>query len=635
MQHPPVTVVVPLVVAVPDLLRHVGQLAALWPEDLDGRLVVAAPRGCPEAIQLPAELEAVEGDGVHLADLVCSVAAGIEGLVTFTDPSAPAGLVFRDALSSSHFRHAVLRHARDADSLRALLLQLSSPRTPAHRGRRPVLSAALIVKDEQRTLPLCLHSLRGHVDELVVCDTGSSDATVAIAEAFGAVVVHRAWDDDFATARNAALDMTTGTWVLSIDADEQLVVSSPAALQRALSPRSPAGLGVLIRSDTDDTGPGGFEHEALRLFRREGIRWAGAVHESLIRPDGSTPDLARLTGVHLRHTGYLRAVYAKRDKTSRNLALAEQDHADSLAGRSARPPAKASYELARALQAAGGDAARVEALLREALAAAPADLTRLRTSALVRLSELLRVSGRAQEASDTAGRAVALAPADPAAALALACALVLLDKAEPALAALDTWSVQTVRDDEVVSRSGRTTQVDIPSLRGVLLHRLGRSADALAVLEQVAQGHPGLFGHWDLLVTLIVRVRGKCGWQAVAELRHLLAPSVPDVVEAAAVALEQAEPALALTTWQALPRSARQQVGAARCFLALEDPAAALAALDGLEPADLEPADLLTVALLAAWAGDRVTAQDLLDAIPGGELDGQVEQLRRDLSLSG
>ncbi|MBC7678442.1 MAG: hypothetical protein H7233_05580 [Pseudorhodobacter sp.] len=228
-----------------------------------------------------------------------------------------------------------------------------------------------------------------------------------------------------------------------------------------------------------------------------------------------------------------------------------------------------------------------------------------------------------------------LAPADSAAALALACALVLPDEAGGALAALDAWGVQTVRDDEVVSRSGRTTQVDIPSLRGVLLHRLGRSADALAVLEQVAQGHPRLFDHWALLVTLLVQVRGNGGWQAVAELRHLLAPSLPDVVEAAAVALEQAEPALALTTWQALPRSARQQVGAARCHLALDDPAASLAALDGLEPSDLEPADLLTVALLAAWAGDRVTAQDLLDAIPGGELDGQVEQLRRDLSLSG
>lgn len=54
-------------------------------------------------------------------------------------------------------------------------------------GRFWRISACLIVRDEARNLPDCLASL-AELDEIVVCDTGSRDDTVAIAEAAGAEV---------------------------------------------------------------------------------------------------------------------------------------------------------------------------------------------------------------------------------------------------------------------------------------------------------------------------------------------------------------------------------------------------------------------------------------------------------------
>ena len=88
------------------------------------------------------------------------------------------------------------------------------------RWSRPYHS--MIVRDEEARLGECLRSVQGFADEMVVVDTGSTDATVAIAEAAGARVEQIPWPGDFAPARNQALEFLNGDWVLVLDADEQL-----------------------------------------------------------------------------------------------------------------------------------------------------------------------------------------------------------------------------------------------------------------------------------------------------------------------------------------------------------------------------------------------------------------------------
>ncbi|WP_287128974.1 tetratricopeptide repeat protein [Candidatus Cyanaurora vandensis] len=85
------------------------------------------------------------------------------------------------------------------------------------------ISLCMIVKDEAEQLPLCLASVQGVVDEIVVLDTGSTDETIAIARAQGARVYEQAWSGDFALARNYVLQYVRGDWVLVLDADERLV----------------------------------------------------------------------------------------------------------------------------------------------------------------------------------------------------------------------------------------------------------------------------------------------------------------------------------------------------------------------------------------------------------------------------
>jgi glycosyltransferase involved in cell wall biosynthesis len=88
------------------------------------------------------------------------------------------------------------------------------------------LSVCMIVRNESQHLPKALASVKGIAAEIVVVDTGSTDDTVSIATEMGAKVLHLAWTDDFASARNAALEAATQPWILSLDPDQMLVSDS-------------------------------------------------------------------------------------------------------------------------------------------------------------------------------------------------------------------------------------------------------------------------------------------------------------------------------------------------------------------------------------------------------------------------
>ncbi|MBC8549879.1 MAG: glycosyltransferase [Candidatus Brocadiales bacterium] len=86
----------------------------------------------------------------------------------------------------------------------------------------PTLSLCMIVKDEEKSLPTCLESVKDYVDEIIVVDTGSTDRTVEIAKKYNAKVYHHAWENSFSKARNYSLRYATCDWILIMDADEEI-----------------------------------------------------------------------------------------------------------------------------------------------------------------------------------------------------------------------------------------------------------------------------------------------------------------------------------------------------------------------------------------------------------------------------
>lgn len=178
------------------------------------------------------------------------------------------------------------------------------------------LALVMIVRDEARCLARCLESVRPHVDKMIVLDTGSTDDTVRIAERCGAIVHHHAWTDDFAAARNVALDHSDADWNLVLDADEWLV-GDPAALgSQTLPPANvaaPAFIGcvkILNQGGASDSVARKF---ISRILPR-GVRYEGRIHE---QPVSRLPPA--VLPVHLHHDGYEEAQLHR--KAGRNEAL--------------------------------------------------------------------------------------------------------------------------------------------------------------------------------------------------------------------------------------------------------------------------------------------------------------------------
>jgi len=148
----------------------------------------------------------------------------------------------------------------------------------------PKLSVAVITYNEEPNIRRTLESVKW-ADEIVVVDSGSTDRTVEICRNFTDKIFHQDWLG-FAKQKNLAIDMTTGDWVLSLDADEPIepgleseirdIVSSPQSSDGYFIPRKTFFLGKQIRHG------GWYPDYNLRLFRKGKGRFEErAVHEAV------------------------------------------------------------------------------------------------------------------------------------------------------------------------------------------------------------------------------------------------------------------------------------------------------------------------------------------------------------------
>jgi (heptosyl)LPS beta-1,4-glucosyltransferase len=138
------------------------------------------------------------------------------------------------------------------------------------------LTLCVSTRNAGAELPGCLASVRGWVSEIVIVDMESSDDTLAIAEAHGALIVRvpaAGWAEP---GRQAGIDAARCEWILVLDADER----AGEGLRDVVA-------GFLARGDVDGVwlprqnfqfgwwvaGAGIWPDWQLRLFRRERASW--------------------------------------------------------------------------------------------------------------------------------------------------------------------------------------------------------------------------------------------------------------------------------------------------------------------------------------------------------------------------
>jgi glycosyltransferase involved in cell wall biosynthesis len=170
----------------------------------------------------------------------------------------------------------------------------------------------------------CLESVKNVADEIILVDTGSVDKTVEIAERYSCKVIYSPWQDDFAQARNVAIDAASCDYILTIDADERLV--NPWLLKPTIQ-NSPDDVGawlirVVSQAKRSDGGADTFVSNLMRLFvNRHDIRYKGIIHEQVIDSVIDAKLTFRNSPLEFVHLGYDYTVDKMKEKQARNLRL--------------------------------------------------------------------------------------------------------------------------------------------------------------------------------------------------------------------------------------------------------------------------------------------------------------------------
>jgi ADP-heptose:LPS heptosyltransferase len=144
----------------------------------------------------------------------------------------------------------------------------------------PFLSAVIIAFNEEHNLGRCLDSLASVADEIVVVDSGSTDRTVLIARDRGARVLEHPFEGHI-EQKNWAAQQATGTWVLSLDADEALspeLIESIATWKRSIAQSD--AVGFTMHRLTSYCGHwvrhgGWYPDTKLRLWKAGCAEWTG------------------------------------------------------------------------------------------------------------------------------------------------------------------------------------------------------------------------------------------------------------------------------------------------------------------------------------------------------------------------
>lgn len=147
------------------------------------------------------------------------------------------------------------------------------------------LSVAIITKNEEENLQPCLQSI-AFARQIVIVDSGSTDATLEIAVAFGCEIYKESWLG-FGPQKQLAIDKCRESWILVLDADERIPPETAKVIKSIITdlgikeagfsfPRKNYFQGRWIRH------AGWWPDRIIRLFRKESGRMTTvAVHEAV------------------------------------------------------------------------------------------------------------------------------------------------------------------------------------------------------------------------------------------------------------------------------------------------------------------------------------------------------------------
>lgn len=184
----------------------------------------------------------------------------------------------------------------------------------------PVFSLCMIVKNEEKVLARCLESVHNVFDEIIICDTGSTDNTKEIAGRFTDKIFDFAWCDDFSKARNFAFSKSSGDYNMWLDADDVLTEENRLKLLEFKKNITSDTDVVMMPYCTafDESGKPTFSFYRERIVKNNGVLlFGGRVHEAIaVRGNVIYSD------IEVHHKSI------KQNYSKRNLMIYEKQFAD-------------------------------------------------------------------------------------------------------------------------------------------------------------------------------------------------------------------------------------------------------------------------------------------------------------------
>jgi len=144
------------------------------------------------------------------------------------------------------------------------------------------IAAVVNTLNAQETLERSLKSVSRYVDEIVICDDGSTDKTLEIAKNFTDRIYKHKGEGFVEKSRNFAIGKANSDWVLILDADEEITGGLGQKLKSIASKKS--GTFVSIPRKNIIFGKwikhsGWWPDYNVRFFKKGKVRWAGKIHE--------------------------------------------------------------------------------------------------------------------------------------------------------------------------------------------------------------------------------------------------------------------------------------------------------------------------------------------------------------------
>lgn len=146
------------------------------------------------------------------------------------------------------------------------------------------ISLCMIVKNEEKTIGRCLDSIQDIVDEIIIVDTGSTDATKDIVSRYTDKLYAFEWINNFAAARNFSFSLATKDYIMWLDADDVLLPEDKNKLIASLAVLTPDvdTVSMYYNLILDSQGQAVSRLRRNRIVKREKrFQWVGAVHEYL------------------------------------------------------------------------------------------------------------------------------------------------------------------------------------------------------------------------------------------------------------------------------------------------------------------------------------------------------------------